>query len=146
MLNIFKSPKKQSVVQTVHKDETSLLVKQFNGLNIQVYGTYDEPLFKAKDIGELLGIKDIKSTIRDFDNDEKGVHNMHTPGGLQEVSMLKEQGLYKLLMISRRPETKQFQKWVFEVIKEIRLKGKYDLQERGVYAPTRRSSSCRLFS
>ena len=44
--------------------------KQFNGLNIQVYGTYDEPLFKAKDIGDLLEIKDIRTTLRDFDKDE----------------------------------------------------------------------------
>ena len=33
MLNIFKSPKKETPIV---RDETSLLVKQFNGLNIQV--------------------------------------------------------------------------------------------------------------
>ena len=84
-----------------------MLVKQFNGLNIQVYGTYEEPLFKAKDIGELLGIKDIRTTLRDFDNDEKGVGYYPTPGGRQqETNMLKEQGLYKILMISRKPIAK----------------------------------------
>ena len=44
MLYIFKSPKKQEFIK---QNETNLLVKQFNGLNIQ-------PLFKAKDIGDLL--------------------------------------------------------------------------------------------
>jgi prophage antirepressor-like protein len=109
----------------------NLLVKQFNGLNIQVYGSYEEPLFKAKDIGDLLEIKDIKSTIRDFDKDE--VHSMHLTDSLgreQETNMLKEQGLYKILMISRKPIAKQFQKWVFDVIKQIRLKGKYDLEKK----------------
>ena len=45
--------------------DNGLLVKQFNGQNIEVYGTFDEPLFKAKDIGDLLDIRDIKSTIRE---------------------------------------------------------------------------------
>jgi prophage antirepressor-like protein len=108
----------------------NLLVKQFNGLNIEVHGTYDEPLFKAKDIGELLEIKDVLSTVKDFDEDEKGVGYYPTPGGIQQMVMLKEQGLYKILMISRKPIAKLFQKWVFNVIKEIRLKGKYELEEQ----------------
>ncbi len=112
-------------------NSNNLLIKQFNDLNINIYGTYEEPLFKAKDIGDLLDIKDIKSTIRDFDKDE--VHSMHLTDSLgrqQETNMLKEQGLYKILMISRKPIAKQFQKWVFNIIKEIRLKGKYDLEEK----------------
>ena len=108
----------------------NLLIKQFNDLNITIYGTYEEPLFKAKDIGDLLGIKDVLSTVKDFDNDEKGVGYYPTPGGIQQMVMLKEQGLYKVLMISRKPIAKQFQKWVFNIIKEIRLKGKYDLEEK----------------
>jgi len=117
-------------IQLDNTNSDNLLVKQFNGLNIQVYGTYEEPLFKAKDIGELLGIKDVLSTVKDFDNDEKGVGYYPTPGGRQQMMMLKEQGLYKILMISRKPIAKQFQKWVFNIIKEIRLKGKYDLEEK----------------
>ena len=108
----------------------NLLIKQFNDLNITIYGTYEEPLFKAKDIGDLLGIKDVLSTVKDFDNDEKGLGYYPTPGGIQQMVMLKEQGLYKILMISRKPIAKQFQKWVFNIIKEIRLKGKYDLEEK----------------
>ena len=46
------------------------------------------------------------------------------------MNMLTEQGLYKLLFVSRKLIAKQFQKWVFNVIKEIRLKGKYDLEEQ----------------
>jgi prophage antirepressor-like protein len=37
--------------------QDSLLLEKFNGLNVQIYGTYEEPLFKAKDIGNLLGIE-----------------------------------------------------------------------------------------
>ena len=38
------------------------LTDTLGGLNIQVYGS----LFKAKDIGDLLGIKDIRTTLRDW--------------------------------------------------------------------------------
>ena len=130
MLNIFKNPKSKKR-EVIKQDEINLLVKQFNGLNIQVYGSYEEPLFKAKDIGDLLEIKDIRTTVREFDKDE--VHTMpviDSLGRSQETNMLTEQGLYKLLFISRKPIAKSFQKWVCEVIKEIRLKGKYDLEEK----------------
>jgi len=65
MLNIFQSSKKQELIK---QNETNLLVKQFNDLNINIYGTYEEPLFKAKDIGDLLGIKNIKDTINGMDD------------------------------------------------------------------------------
>ena len=131
MLNLFsKSPKRTSPSSSVSVQEPNLLVKQFQDLNINIYGTYEEPLFKAKDIGDLLGIKDINSTIRDFDSDESCMHSMHTAFGTKDINMLTEQGLYKVLMTSRKEVAKQFQKWVYQVIKEIRKKGKYDLEEK----------------
>jgi prophage antirepressor-like protein len=126
MLNIFRSPRKQEVTQ----DESSLLVKQFNGLNIQVYGTYEEPLFKAKDIGDLLGIDQIRKTIQNLDDEDKVIQSGNTITGLKEQYFLTENGLYEVLFISRKSVAKQFKKWVKQVIKEIRLRGKYDLQEQ----------------
>ncbi len=120
--------KKDKTLLLSEIDESNLLVKQFGELNINIYGTYTDPLFKAKDIGDLLDIKDIKSTIRDFDKDE--VHTMHLTdslGRIQENNMLTEQGLYKVLMTSRKPVAKTFQKWVYSVIKEIRLTGEHKL-------------------
>lgn len=108
--------------------ENCLTMMKFNDLDITIYGTHEDPLFKAKDIGELLGIKDINSTIRDFDSDSKAMLNILTLGGNQMITCLKEQGLYKIMMISRKPIAKTFQKWVFSAIKEIRLTGKYELQ------------------
>lgn len=107
------------------KDETSLLVKQFNGLNIQVYGTFEEPLFKANDIGDLLSMSNIRETIKGFNNKQKVVSL-----GQHEVIFLTEQGLYKVLMRSRKKIAEQFQDWVCEVVEEIRKKGKYDLEEK----------------
>jgi prophage antirepressor-like protein len=121
-----KNPKKHQDIN----NEASLLVKEFNGLNIQVYGTYEQPLFKAKDIGELLDIKNIKDTIKNFNSKQKlGVVLTDPHGRLQETNMLTEQGLYKVLMRSRKQIAEQFQDWVCEVVEEIRKKGKYDLEE-----------------
>ena len=54
-------------IQLDNTNSDNLLVKQFNGLNIQLYGTYDEPFFKARDIGDLLGIKNIRDTLTSLD-------------------------------------------------------------------------------
>jgi hypothetical protein len=54
---------------------------------------------------------------------------MNTPGGNQQVTFLTEKGLYKVLFRSRKPIAHQFQNWVCEVIKEIRLTGQYKLNK-----------------
>lgn len=126
---MFKSPKKTQDIN----NEDSLLVKQFNGLNIQVYGTYENPLFKAKDIGELLGIDKIRKTIENLDEECKVKINAPTGGvgtNNSDTWFLTEDGLYEVLFISRKPIAKQFKVWVRNIIKEIRLKGKYDLEEQ----------------
>ena len=68
MLNIFRNTNKQDLTK---QNETNLLVKQFNGLNIRVYGTCDDPLFKAKDIGDLLEMSNIREVIKNFNDFKK---------------------------------------------------------------------------
>jgi len=110
------------------------VVKAFNSNNLHteiiIKGTYELPLFRANDIGEILEITTIRSTIRDFDETEKVVHSMDTLGGTQQVSFLTEKGLYKVLFKSRKPIAEKFQNWVCEVIKELRLKGSYELKQQ----------------
>lgn len=45
-------------------ENQNIIVKQFEELNIEIHGTCDKPLFKAKDIGDLLGIKNIKDSMK----------------------------------------------------------------------------------
>jgi prophage antirepressor-like protein len=117
-------------IQLDNTNSDNLLIKQFNDLNITIYGTYEEPLFKAKDIGELLGIEKIRKTIENLDASCKVLKDAPTGGGLQEQWFLTEDGLYEVLFISRKPIAEQFRVWVRNIIKEIRLKGKYDLEEK----------------
>lgn len=109
-------------VISVECNQTQLLVEQFKHFNIEIYGTYDEPLFKAKDIGDMLGLKNVKEIIKKYNNKQKlGVCLTDPHGRLQETNMLTEQGLYKILMRSRKPIAEEFQDWVCELIKQIRL-------------------------
>ena len=75
-----------------------------------IYGTYEEPLFKAKDIGELLGIEKIRKTIENLDASCKVKINVGSTdvGNFSDTWFLTEDGLYEVLFISRKPITKQF--------------------------------------
>lgn len=110
------------------------IVRAFNNnelhTEIIIKGTIENPLFRACDIGEILEISNVRSTIQNFDDTEKITQMMKTEGGLQNVTFLTEKGLYKILFKSRKPIAEQFQNWVCEVIKEIRLNGFYNLQKQ----------------
>lgn len=51
--------------------EESLLITQFKHFNIEIHGTYDAPLFKAKDIGDLLGMKNIRKVLQNFNDKQR---------------------------------------------------------------------------
>ena len=110
------------------------VVKAFNSNNLHteiiIKGTYDKPLFRASDIGNVLEMSNIRVIINNFNETEKVVHSMHTLGGEQDVTFLTEKGLYKVLFKSRKPIAEKFQNWVCEIITEIRLNGKYELEKQ----------------
>ena len=110
------------------------VVKAFTTNNmhtdIVIKGTINEPVFRASDIGEILEMGNIRTSIQHFDETERHVHTMDTSTGPKQVTFLTEKGLYKVLFKSRKPIAEKFQNWVCEVIKEIRLNGVYDLQQK----------------
>ena len=90
---------------------------------LKVYGTKEEPLFLAKDIAELLGIKQSSVMLNSVDDDEKVMNSIHTLGGNQQVWFLKEHGVYEVLMLSRKPIAKRFKKKVKNHLTELRKHG-----------------------
>lgn len=83
-----------------------------------------EPMFVAKDVLDVLALD--KTALRKLDGDEKGVDSIHTPGGEQQMTTVTEPGFYKLVMRSRKPEAKAFQRWVtHEVLPALRRDGGY---------------------
>lgn len=85
-----------------------------------------EPWFVAADVCAVLGTKNHRESLRHLDDDEKGVISNDTPGGVQQISVVNESGLYALVLRSRKPEAKKFTKWVTsEVLPAIRKTGVY---------------------
>ncbi|WP_319405350.1 BRO family protein [uncultured Desulfosarcina sp.] len=84
------------------------------------------PWWLAGEICDVLGFRMASDATRLLDDDEKGTHNLRTPGGLQEVTIVNEPGLYALIFKSRKPEAKTFKRWVtHEVLPSIRKTGAY---------------------
>lgn len=99
--------------------------------DVRVIMIDDEPWFVASDVCDALGID--PTAIRKLDDDEKGLHSMQTPGGMQEVSVINESGLYTLILRCR-DATKagtlphKFRKWVTaEVLPSIRKTGRFQI-------------------
>lgn len=90
---------------------------------IDIWGSVEQPLFRAKDVASWLLIKNVSDLVKRVDNDE--VHRFNL-GSLQgETWFLTEDGLYEVLMQSRKPIAKQFKKGVKAILHEIRTKGGY---------------------
>lgn len=93
---------------------------------IRVSTVEGEPWFVAKDVCDALGISKYRDAVSRLDDDERGSVLVDTLGGAQETSTVSEPGLYKLIMRSRKPEAKAFQRWVtHEVLPAIRRTGGY---------------------
>lgn len=102
--------------------ETELLGHKFT-----VYGTAENPLFLAKEVAECIEYdqSSVNKLVNLVDDDEKVRNNLPTPGGNQQVWFLTEDGLYEVLMQSRKPIAKEFKKGVKEILKSIRKTGGY---------------------
>lgn len=108
------------------KNEIQVLKQtELLGRRLTVYGTVQEPLFLAKDIAEWIEHSNPAAMLNTVDDDEKGIRIVYTPGGDQKVNVLTEDGLYEVLMQSRKPIAKQFKKGVKQILKEIRTTGGY---------------------
>lgn len=86
-----------------------------------------EPWFVGKDVAERLGYTDTAQAVRKhIDDEDKGVVDLTTPGGIQRTTIINESGLYSLVLSSKLPRAKAFKRWVTsEVIPSIRKHGAY---------------------
>lgn len=99
---------------------------QLCGATLSVYGTPIEPLFKAKEVAEIIEHSDVSTMMRTVDDDEKLTQTLFVSGQNREMWFLTEQGLYEVLMQSRKPIAKDFKRGVKKILKGIRT-GEYHL-------------------
>lgn len=93
------------------------------GKEIDVYGTVENPLFKAKDVAEWLDLSNVSDMVSRVEDEEVTKLNLGSLEG--ETWFLTEDGLYEVLMQSRKPIAKQFKKGVKNILKTIRKTGTY---------------------
>lgn len=95
---------------------------------IRVSTVEGEPWFVAKDVCDALGLSNTTEALRNLDDDEvSNISNSEVAqNGGRAARIISEPGLYKLIMRSRKPEAKAFQRWVtHEVLPAIRKTGGY---------------------
>ena len=111
-----------------------------NGIQLFNYGENpiriikkdNEFWFVAKDLGEILGLTNIRVEFSRLDEDERGEYQIVTPsnGGYSNVNIVSESGLYKLTFRSNKPEAKKFTRWVTsEVLPTLIRTGTYNIRK-----------------
>ena len=110
------------------------------GKNFRIYGDFENPLFLAKDVAEWIEHSKVSIMLESVDDDEKikkicEVNNSYFTSfkarKTQEMWFLTENGLYEVLMLSRKPIAKQFKKEVKKILHQLRTKGGY-ITEKGL--------------
>lgn len=90
-----------------------------------------EPMFVGKDVAEILGYSNPRDALaKRVDDEDKGVAKCDTLGGVQELTVINESGLYSLILSSKLPKAKRFKRWVTsEILPAIRKHGVYAVDE-----------------
>ncbi|BAQ11352.1 antirepressor [Bacillus sp. OxB-1] len=100
--------------------------KIFEGKELRIAGDESNPLFLLKDVCSILGLDQVAGVKRRLDKDVISNHPLETAGGTQQATFVNEDGLYDVVLESRKPEARKFRKWITgEVVPSIRKTGTY---------------------
>lgn len=91
-----------------------------------------EPWFVGKDVAVALGYAKPTDVVRKrVDEEDRGISEMETPSGIQEMVVINESGLYSLILGSKLESAKRFKHWVTaEVLPSIRKEGSYSARAK----------------
>lgn len=96
------------------------------GREFKIYGDFENPLFLAKDVAEWIENTNVSQMLNVVDENEKALYTMYrVDGSTNKQWFLTEDGLYEVLMQSRKSIAKEFKKQVKIILKEIRKNGGY---------------------
>lgn len=105
----------------------------FKSLLVRVVIKGNKPWFVAKDLCDVLEIKNVSDALNKLDDDEKDSIALTdgTPGNPNKA-IVSESGMYALILRSRKKEAKVFRKWVTsEVLTSISSTGSYSVKNKG---------------
>lgn len=105
-------------------------VFHYSGKSLRVVMVDGEPWWVAADVCGVLEIGNPSQAVQRLDEDERGLISIDTPSGDQMMVTVNEPGLYSLVLGSRKPEAKEFKRWItHEVLPQIRRTGAYNLEK-----------------
>ena len=93
------------------------------GKEIKFYDSWENPLFLGKDVADWIEHSDVSTMLRKVDEEEKVTNNVCTLGGKQKAWFLTEDGLYEVLMQSRKPIARDLKKKIKTHLKQMRQTG-----------------------
>lgn len=99
---------------------------------LRVYGTVEHPWFVAREIALILGLESsYRNFVAGLDSDEKQSCALATKGGRQQMTLITESAVYKMIFKSRKPIALKFQNWICkEVIPALRRQTADTLQRQ----------------
>lgn len=111
-------------------------IKIFNNKefgNIRTVNIDGEPWFVGKDVANALGYTNPQKAVRDHISvEDRGVNEMDTPSGKQNLTIINESGLYALIFGSKLESAQRFKHWVTsDVLPAIRKTGGYQTVPQG---------------
>ena len=112
--------------------QTDILRKiDVNGHELNMYGTKEEPLFLAVEVAKMIDYSVGKTghMLHMVDKDEKLTLTIVRSGQGREMWFLTEDGLYEVLMQSRKPIARRFKRAVKDILKDLRLSGRADFED-----------------
>lgn len=101
--------------------------------NIRTVNIDGEPWFVGKDVANALGYANPQKAVRDHISvEDRGVNEMDTPSGKQNLTIINESGLYALIFGSKLESAQRFKHWVTsDVLPAIRKTGGYQTVPQG---------------
>jgi len=113
-------------LQKHHNLPAQLVSFNFDGNDVRVIEKDNNPWWIAKDVCDVLELGNVSMSIERLDEDEKGISKVDTLGGMQNLKIVNESGLYSLIIRSNKLEAKKFKRWItHEVLPQIRKTGNY---------------------
>ncbi|WP_061566364.1 phage antirepressor [Heyndrickxia coagulans] len=108
----------------------SLQVFNFKQNEVRTVLKDGEPWFVAKDVCDVLEIGNSRQALTRLDQDEKASVTLNDGSQNRHLTIVNEPGLYTLVLSSRKPEAKEFKRWItHEVIPAIRKTGSYSIMD-----------------
>lgn len=106
---------------------TEIVPFNFDGSQVRVIVDLEgNPWWVAADVCAVLDLTDVSRAVSRLDDADARTTRVRSGGQLRQMNIIKESGLYDLVLDSRKPEARRFRRWITsEVLPSIRRTGSY---------------------